>query len=297
MRGGSQPHFMRCSDGHYYVVKFQGNPQGTRVLANELLGTRLAARLGLPTTEVAIIEVTEDLIQLTPHLHFEMPTAGHYRTRIPCRSGLQFGSRYPGDPHHLTLFDFLPDKQVSSMSNLRVFLGMLVFDLWTCNTDGRQVIFGRQEIGTPYQGWMIDQGFCFNGKEWNFPDKPRRNLHTRQVVYERVRGIQCFEFWLDRLESKIGPKLLLDIAKTIPPEWYEFDSESLHRLLEQLDSRRGGVRELLLLAYQTSPQLFPNWTAGGAENHDHTDQATSTIATKNLISCAHRKSRRTYDQD
>jgi len=22
MRGGSQPHLMRCSDGHYYVVKF-----------------------------------------------------------------------------------------------------------------------------------------------------------------------------------------------------------------------------------------------------------------------------------
>ena len=47
MRGGAQSHLMRCSDEAYYVVKFQNNPQGVRILANELLGTRLAARLGL----------------------------------------------------------------------------------------------------------------------------------------------------------------------------------------------------------------------------------------------------------
>jgi hypothetical protein len=43
MRGGAQSHLMRCDVENYYVVKFQNNPQG----ANELLGTRLAARLGL----------------------------------------------------------------------------------------------------------------------------------------------------------------------------------------------------------------------------------------------------------
>jgi hypothetical protein len=46
MRGGAQSHLMRCSDGEYYVVKFQNNPQGVRILANELLATRLGARLG-----------------------------------------------------------------------------------------------------------------------------------------------------------------------------------------------------------------------------------------------------------
>ena len=48
MRGGAQSHLMRCADGHYYVVKFQNNPQHRRILVNELLGTRLASRLGLP---------------------------------------------------------------------------------------------------------------------------------------------------------------------------------------------------------------------------------------------------------
>jgi hypothetical protein len=40
MRGGAQSHLMRASDGHYYVVKFQNNPQHLRVLANELLVAR-----------------------------------------------------------------------------------------------------------------------------------------------------------------------------------------------------------------------------------------------------------------
>ena len=39
MRGGAQSHLMRCSDEHFYVVKFQNNPQHRRILVNELLGT------------------------------------------------------------------------------------------------------------------------------------------------------------------------------------------------------------------------------------------------------------------
>jgi hypothetical protein len=50
---------MRCSDDNYYVVKFQNNPQHRRVLVNELLGTRLASRLGLPTESSEFTAVTD----------------------------------------------------------------------------------------------------------------------------------------------------------------------------------------------------------------------------------------------
>jgi hypothetical protein len=281
MRGGSQSQFMRCSDENYYVVKFQNNPQHRRILVNELLGTKLAASLGLPTTATAIINVSNDLISLTPDLHVELPWSP-IRGQVPFQSGLQFGSRYPGDPHQLTVFDFLPDKQASNLLNLSDFLGMLVFDLWTCNTDGRQVIFGRQEVGTPYQGWMIDQGFCFNGGEWNFPDKPRRNLYDRKVVYEQVQGIESFEPWLTRLESAKIARVLLAIAKTIPTEWYESDSESLYGLLAQLDSRRSKVRGLLWSARKSFPDFFPNWTeeneTEGDNNHASSNSKDVTFS-------------------
>jgi len=66
MRGGAQSHLIRYTDGHYYVVKFQNNPQHRRILVNELLGTRLASRFGLPTAPVEVIEVSAELIRLTP---------------------------------------------------------------------------------------------------------------------------------------------------------------------------------------------------------------------------------------
>ena len=146
MRGGAQSHLMRCSDGLYYVVKFQNNPQHRRILVNELLGTKLAARLGLPTTPVAVVEVSNELIRLTPGLAMELP-----RSRVPCQAGLQFGSRFPGDPRRLTLHDFLPDEQLREVWNLHDFAGMLVFDKWTCNTNGRQTLFfpWTNESSTP----------------------------------------------------------------------------------------------------------------------------------------------------
>jgi len=259
MRGGSQAHLMRCLTDSYYVVKFQGNPQGTKVLANDLLGTQLAARLGLPTTPVAICYVSEPLIKLTHDLYFEV--AGG---RVPCRPGLQFGSRFPLDPRRLTVWDFIPDKQLKESKNLKDFAGMLVFDKWTCNTDGRQTIFYQTEKDGPFQAVMIDQGFCFNAAEWNFPDAPLRGLYARRVVYEHVRGLDDFEPWLSRLESEVDSAVLTEIAQMIPLEWYESDAQSLQQLLERLDHRRSRVRELLWDTRRAIRDAFPNWSCSVA---------------------------------
>jgi HipA-like protein len=256
MRGGAQSHLMRCSDENYYIVKFKNNPQGIRVLVNEFLGTRLAALLGLPTTPIAIVYVDEDLIRLTTELRMELTI--HY---LPCRPGLQFGSRYPLNPQRVTVLDFLPDKQLSAVGNLRDFVGMAVFDIWTSNLDGRQTIFYRPEVGGPYTTEMIDQGFCFGGIEWNFLCAPRRVLYARKAVYESVRDIEDFEPWLTKLETEINGQMLIEIAKDIPPEWYESDSASLERLLEQLDLRRSKVRKLLLSTCESSSHLFTNWNS------------------------------------
>ena len=283
MRGGAQSHLMRCSDGYYYVVKFQNNPQHRRVLVNELLGTRLAKRLGLPTTPVAVVEVSEELIALTPDLAIETP-----RSRIPCQPGPQFGSRYPGDPRRMALHDFLPDEQLREVWNLHDFAGMLVFDKWTCNTNGRQTVFfrrvaqpstGIQRLGSfhgtardaspgdetgdvpdpPYEAVMIDQGFCFNAGEWNYPDAPLRGLYTRNRVYEGVIGMESFGPWMSRLENGITTRVLADMISEVPSEWYEDDYDALNRLVEQLDRRRPRVPELLLEAKRSNRQPFPNW--------------------------------------
>ena len=260
MRGGAQSHLMRCSDGLYYVVKFQNNPQHRRILVNEMLGTKLAARLGLPTVPVAIVGVSEELIRLTPELAMELPGA-----RVPCQPGPQFGSRYPGDPRHLTLHDFLPDEQLREVENLHAFAGMLVFDKWTCNTNGRQTVFfhrqneAANDASVRYETRMIDQGFCFNAGEWNFPDAPLRGLYARNRVYQGVTGMESFAPWLERLESGMTERVLDEVSREIPPAWYEDDYDALLQLLEQLHRRRSRVPELILEAKRTNRQPFPNW--------------------------------------
>src|SRR6266851_1001721 len=88
-RRAAHGHLMRCSDGNFYVVKFRNNPQHLRVLANELLATRLAEGAALPVLATEVVEVGDWLAQHTPELNIQL--AG---STIPCQAGLQFGSRY-----------------------------------------------------------------------------------------------------------------------------------------------------------------------------------------------------------
>lgn len=187
---------------------------------------------------------------------------------------MQFGTRYPGDPRQLTLHDFLPDEKLREVANLHDFAGMLVFDKWTCNTNGRQTLFfedaTRRSSGAPgnlpaqgpgrgqgsvsaYRTVMIDQGFCFNAGNWDFPDAPLRGLYARNRVYEGVTGLQSFAPWLERLENRITENVLADLAGEIPPEWYADDYDAVMQLLEQLVRRRKRVPELLLSAKNCNP--------------------------------------------
>jgi hypothetical protein len=267
MRGGAQAQLMRCDDEAYYIVKFQNNPQHLRILANEMLATRLAARLGLCVPQVEVVEVRPEIIAYTPDMVIQLGLG-----RKPCAAGKQFGSQFPGHPARLTVHDFLPDEQLRGVRNLSDFLGVLVFDKWTCNTNGRQAIYFRDPGGADrpdstqgsstageYIAMMIDFGFCFNAGEWDFPDAPLRGLYARHRVYDGVAGMEAFEPWLARLENRITERVLGEEAAQIPPEWYGGDWNELERLLERLYRRRERVRELILSARNSGREPFPNW--------------------------------------
>lgn len=165
------------------------------------------------------------------------------------------------------------------VGNLHQFPGMLVFDKWTCNTNGRQTLFFEEHIsrpGTavsavygspgsaaharlPYTTVMIDQGFCFNAGNWDFPDAPLRGLYARNRVYLGVTGLDSFAPWLERMDKRITQNVLGELAAEIPPEWYEDDYDAVMRLLEVLYRRKTRVPELILSAKNSNRQPFPNW--------------------------------------
>ena len=256
MRGGSQPHLLRCDDGASYVVKFRNNPQHTRILANEMLASRMALLVSLPVPPPAFVEVPTELTRGNPLLAFEVG-----ERREPCAAGVQFGSQFPGVPSRTLVADFLPDRLLRRVRNLApTFLGALVFDKWTCNCDGRQAIFYRStdDEGTAYAAALIDQGFCFNDGEWNFPDSPIRGLYPRRLVYEKVCGLKSFEPFLSIIEE-LNPRQLEECVRDIPAEWCEPNPEQLTHLVEKLYARRKKLRQAIIDAKNSFLKPFPRW--------------------------------------
>jgi len=256
MRGASQPYLLRCADESNYVVKFQNNPQHVRILANEMLAARLAMLMGLPVATPAFVEVPPGLIRGTPPLELEIGSR-----RELCLAGLQFGSRYPGAPSQTLVVDFLPDRLLGRVKGLAsVFLGGFVFDKWTCNCDGRQVVFHRSvnDEDPAYSALLIDQGFCFNDGDWSFPDSPIRGLYPRRLVYAEVQGLKSFEPFLSRVEN-LDSSQIGDCISQMPGEWCGPDPGKLNQLAEILYKRRRGIRQAIIDAKNSSLKPFPNW--------------------------------------
>ena len=253
MRGGAQGQLMLGSDGNLWVVKFRNNPQHVRVLANEMLATRLAAAAGLSVPETAVVEVSEWLIENTPELDVDLG-----RKREPCAPGLQFGARYVGGLMPGQVMDYLPEEQLIEVRNLNEFGGMLALDKWTGNVNGRQAVFVRRARERKYAAVFIDQGYCFHAGEWRFEDVPLRGVYPRNAVYREVSGWESLEPWLTRLES-MEDAVVWRAAEEIPPEWYGGDLTEMEKLVETLLKRRTRIRSLIEEFGKTDREPFPNW--------------------------------------
>lgn len=259
MRGGAQSHLMLGSDGHLYVVKFQNNPQHLRVLANELLATRLAEAVGLSVPATEVVEVSEWLIENTPDLRIDLG-----RDQERCRAGLQFGSRYVGGLMPGQVVDYLPEEQLAGVRNLAEFAGILVIDKWTCNSNGRQAVFHKKPREKRYAAAFVDQGYCFHAGDWSFSDAPLRGVYARNRVYADVTGWSSFEPWLGRVE-KLEESTVWQIAETVPPLWYGGDLRDMERLIVALLKRRAQVREGIVQFRESSREPFPKWMRSGKD--------------------------------
>ena len=255
LRGGSQSHLLRTSDGASYVTKFRNNPQHVRVLANEMLATRLGLALGLPMPRVEVIEVSDWLIAHTPDLRIQLGG-----TELACQSGRHLGSFYIGCAAAGLTSDYLPRELLERVYNLADFGRVLVLDKWTCNSDGRQAVFCRKTSRCQrYTATFIDQGYCFNAGEWTFPDFPLRGVYANNCVYETVTGWDAFEPALTQAES-MDEARIWQFAADIPEEWYEGDRDGLERLVGKLSKRRGIIRTLITDFRQSPRHPFPKWS-------------------------------------
>jgi HipA-like protein len=225
MRGGAQAHLLQCDDGHFYVVKFRNNPQHRRILVNEWIASAFLQYLEISTPAVAIVNLPAEFLEANPEVHIQLGSR-----RLAVEPGWHFGSRYPGDPKKIVVYDFIPDLLLDKVANIQEFLGVLVFDKWIGNADARQSIFFRARL----QPWpaakpdpslrlgfvasMMDHGYVLNGPHWTFSDSPLQGLYFRPAVYRAVKSFDDFQPWLDRVVHM--PEEVVDSAlKRIPPQW------------------------------------------------------------------------------
>jgi len=264
MRGGAQAHLLECDDGHYYVVKFRNNPQHRRILVNEWIASVFLKYLGIATPEVQIVTLAPEFLAENPEIHIQLGSR-----RMEVEPGWHFGSRYPGDPAKVMVYDFVPDVLLEKVVNLNEFLGVLVFDKWIGNADSRQSIFfrarlqqwspasgGAQRVG--FVAHMMDHGYVFDGPHWTFSDSPLQGLYFRPSVYRKVTSYGDFQPWLDRVAN--FPEEVVDQAmKQLPPEWVEGDEDALEALLAKLMARRKRVAELIRESQRGRINPFPEW--------------------------------------
>ncbi len=265
MRGGAQSQLLECDDGHFYVVKFRNNPQHRRILINEWIASVFLNYLQISAPAAAIVNLSAEFLKSNPEVHIQLGSR-----HLAVEPGWHFGSRYPGDPAKVMVYDFLPDRLLDKVVNVDEFRGVLAFDKWMGNADARQSIFFRarlrqwspeSEREAPRAGFvahMMDHGYIFDGPHWTFPDSPLQGLYFRPNVYHSVRSLDDFQPWLDRVVH--FPEEMVDQAqKQIPPDWLADDAAALEALLEKLMTRRKRVPDLIRDSRRGRVNPFPDW--------------------------------------
>jgi hypothetical protein len=242
MRGGSQSRLVQCDDDGFYVCKFAGNPQGNRTLINELVSHRIMKYLGISTPNIRLLDLPPSTQQLDK-VFFHVGNR-----RLPSQRGPHLGVACPVNPEEAVIFDFLPTKLFSNITNIDEFAAMFVLDKWLYNTDRRQVVYirDRQVKGkAAFKAIFIDQGQTFGGQEWLFGDTPLLGLAFPKSVYSLLDMTSLTKVTVERIEA-IPAEILQSAAYGAPESWLSpADHGCLTRLLIALGTRRQGLGSMI----------------------------------------------------
>jgi hypothetical protein len=210
LRGGSQPILVRANDGFFYVVKFLDNLQGSNLLFNEVLGTELFRRAGLPVPEWRLVHISEDFLDRNPECWMETE---HGRRRP--KAGWCFGSQFLG-LRNVPVFEILPGQRFNRIRNRKDFWIAWVLDTFCGHTDNRQAVFLKHD-SMWIDAFFIDHGHLFGGASGTSSSSfvASRYLDARIYASPNKNDADCIQrtiFGLDLNE-------LANIANSLPESW------------------------------------------------------------------------------
>jgi hypothetical protein len=247
-KGKAKSQIIRGEDGRNYYVKFQQNPQGTRVLVNELVSNGIARFLGVPSPEGVLIEINREFLEINPALQSKFGE----RLILP---GLHFGTEeiknlYPAS---------LPPAIFLKISNKADIAAIIVFDILMFNTDRNNegnYLVSTNSAGKAYLH-VIDHGHCLGGPNWNAAllrdpidggigaiVKPMANL---------IDGVDPFKTPLSKLHE-LTKLHLENTLLAIPTEW-NLTQDEKSAIIDFIMERKIYVESIL----NQNHNLFPFW--------------------------------------
>jgi hypothetical protein len=229
--GGSEPHLFEVVEGPAQMVKAQNNPQGLRVLANELVGSLCLDWLDVVHPPGAIVDLPPEILNLSPGAVFNNGT--------PLASGESFGSEHwQSDPQGAV--------DVALIENRRDVAGAMALDTWIQPHDARQYrVRASADVPGRYEFIPLDQGHCFGNPEWtaaSFADAPAPVL-AAPVCPVDAADVQNFAQRLRSFQQRDAERMV----DQVPAAWLAAADRS--ELVSYLTSRAPHAADALEAAY------------------------------------------------
>lgn len=199
-------------------LKAIGNPQGPHALVCEYVGTRLAAWLGLPVFDHAIVEIQTGLV--------EYPNGERSHGGAAFLTRATEGTPWGGSA-----------QELESLTNSDELAGLVLFDMWTRNCDryrpradgirrnvGNVFFAGTGSAPGMFRIVAMDHSACFRCDS---------EIHSRLFSIDAVRDSTLFglfpefmpyiapksvDFFLSRMRQ-IEKPVVDNIWATVPREW------------------------------------------------------------------------------
>ncbi len=232
-RGVTAPHIFFADDGKAYVVKFQSNRLGTKVLVNEWLAAALGQRWQLCFPPAGMLYLSQAVID-----------QGHLTGHV--QPGIHFGSRFLSDCRYLNRG--LLHKAVNKAD----MAGVILFDHLFNNVDRTRN--PRNLLVQPTaEGWRIyaiDHSHLFFRARWT-PEFLGKLAERIVINGQRSFGallrhyLQADDFlpFLRHIEATTDADFA-GIINEIPREWLPGDEER-DVLINWLCRRRGYAAEIV----------------------------------------------------
>jgi len=232
--GGSGSFFVKASDGHSYLTKSLGNPQGDIILSHQYLAANVCDYMRLNAPRTAIIDIPEDFIQA-------------HRSMLPI--GIRPGPGIGAVDLGRDALSMLPKDGIAQIHNLHHFGTDMVMNISLSNFDGPQAMFTKANGG--YMAHFTDWGMAFQPYDIFFqPSSSMANFYkplTREVI----------EADIGRMVN-MPDSVLSEPLKAMPDVWKANGLDSIiSKGINSALQRAQRLPQLVQQSLQTSREWFP----------------------------------------